>query len=136
MGGTWLDFGCSSLLVWRAHVRFQLRISVFIFNIAFLLIAGLLTIAIGIIVEDGFKTRGNIHHHHHLPDEEDIFEEGELDKDVVVSKMEITTQHGAIEGKNQKNISEDSGYATNILEFFHKCFIALCHLHIVFILHG
>jgi hypothetical protein len=87
-------------------------------------------------VEDGFKTRGNIHHHHHLPDEEDIFEEGELDKDVVVSKMEITTQHGAIEGKNQKNISEDSGYATNILEFFHKCFIALCHLHIVFILHG
>ena len=25
-----------------------------------------------------------------------IFEEGELDKDVVVSKMEITTQHGAI----------------------------------------
>ena len=28
-----------------------------------------------------------------------IFEEGELDKDVVVSKMEITTQHGAIEGK-------------------------------------
>ena len=27
---------------------------------------------------------------------EDIFEEGELDKDVVVSKMEITTQHGAI----------------------------------------
>ena len=37
-----------------------------------------------------------IHHHHHLPDEEDIFEEGELDKDEVVSKMEITTQHGAI----------------------------------------
>lgn len=30
-----------------------------------------------------------------------IFEEGELDKDVVVSKMEITTQHGAIEGKTQ-----------------------------------
>ena len=28
-----------------------------------------------------------------------IFEEGELDKNVVVSKMEITTQHGAIEGK-------------------------------------
>ena len=24
-----------------------------------------------------------------------IFEEGELDKDVAVSKMEITTQHGA-----------------------------------------
>ena len=32
-----------------------------------------------------------------------IFEEGELDKEVVVSKMEITTQHGAIEGKTQKN---------------------------------
>ena len=28
-----------------------------------------------------------------------IFEAGELNKDVVVSKMEITTQHGAIEGK-------------------------------------
>ena len=26
-----------------------------------------------------------------------IFDEGELDKDVVVSKMEITTQHGTIE---------------------------------------
>ncbi len=25
-----------------------------------------------------------------------IFEEGELDKEVVVSKMEITTQHGAM----------------------------------------
>ena len=32
-----------------------------------------------------------------------IFEEGELDKDVIVSKMEITTQHGAIEGKTQSN---------------------------------
>ena len=31
-----------------------------------------------------------------------IFDEGELDKNVVVSKMEITTQHGAIEGKTQK----------------------------------
>jgi len=30
-----------------------------------------------------------------------IFEEGELREDVVVSKMEITTQHGAIEGKTQ-----------------------------------
>ena len=29
------------------------------------------------------------------------FETGELDKDVVVSKMEITTPHGAIEGKTQ-----------------------------------
>jgi hypothetical protein len=32
-----------------------------------------------------------------------IFEEGELDKDVAVSKMETTTQHGAIEGKTQTN---------------------------------
>ncbi len=30
-----------------------------------------------------------------------IFEEGELDEKVVVSKMEITTQHGAIAGKTQ-----------------------------------
>lgn len=30
-----------------------------------------------------------------------IFEEGELREEVVVSKMEITTQHGAIEGKTQ-----------------------------------
>ena len=32
-----------------------------------------------------------------------IFDDGELDKDVVVSKMEIATQHGAIEGKTQKS---------------------------------
>ena len=31
-----------------------------------------------------------------------IFEEGELDDTMVVSKMEITTQHGAIEGKTQQ----------------------------------
>jgi len=30
-----------------------------------------------------------------------IFFEGELDEKLVVSKMEITTQHGAIEGKTQ-----------------------------------
>ena len=30
-----------------------------------------------------------------------IFEEGELEESVVISKMEITTQHGAIEGKTQ-----------------------------------
>ena len=30
-----------------------------------------------------------------------IYESGELDEKVVVSKMEITTQHGAIEGKQQ-----------------------------------
>ena len=32
-----------------------------------------------------------------------IFADGELDEEVVVSKMEITTQHGAIEGKTQTN---------------------------------
>ncbi len=31
-----------------------------------------------------------------------IFDEGELNENVVVSKMEITTQHGAIEGKTQQ----------------------------------
>ena len=30
-----------------------------------------------------------------------VFSEGELDEKVVVSKMEITTQHGAIEGLTQ-----------------------------------
>lgn len=30
-----------------------------------------------------------------------IFEEGELQREVVISKMEITTRHGAIEGKTQ-----------------------------------
>ncbi len=30
-----------------------------------------------------------------------IFESGELDENMVVSKMEITTQHGAIVGKTQ-----------------------------------
>ena len=34
-----------------------------------------------------------------------IFEEGELDEKVVVSKMEITTRHGAIEGLVQTNIT-------------------------------
>lgn len=33
-----------------------------------------------------------------------IFDEGELQKGVVVSKMEITTPHGAMEGKTQKSI--------------------------------
>ena len=32
-----------------------------------------------------------------------IFQEGELDEKVVVSKMEITTRHGAIEGKTQSS---------------------------------
>ena len=35
-----------------------------------------------------------------------IFDEGELDKEVAVSKMEITTQHGAIEGKTQTHEKE------------------------------
>lgn len=32
-----------------------------------------------------------------------IFNGGELDKELVISKMEITTRHGAIEGKTQQN---------------------------------
>ena len=38
-----------------------------------------------------------------------IFEEGELDKEVVVSKMEITTQHGAMANKSQ----------THSVDFYH-----------------
>ena len=32
-----------------------------------------------------------------------IFEDGELDEQVVISKMEITTPHGAIPGKTQNS---------------------------------
>ena len=32
-----------------------------------------------------------------------VFEEGELDKDMVVAKFATTTQHGAIEGKTQSH---------------------------------
>ena len=42
-----------------------------------------------------------------------IFEEGELEKDVAVSKMETTTQHGAIEGKTQTN--ETSFYSLDAI---------------------
>jgi len=42
-----------------------------------------------------------------------IFEEGELDEKVVVSKMEITTQHGAMEGKTQR--SETSFYTLDAI---------------------
>ena len=35
-----------------------------------------------------------------------IFAEEELDKEVVISKMEITTQHGAIEGKTQNRLTQ------------------------------
>ena len=42
-----------------------------------------------------------------------IFEEGELEKDVVVSKMEIPTQHGAIEGKTQ--LSETAFYSLDAI---------------------
>ena len=38
-----------------------------------------------------------------------IFDEGELSKEVVVSKMEITTQHGAIADKSQ----------THTVDFYH-----------------
>ena len=34
-----------------------------------------------------------------------IFTEGELEEDMVISKMEITTQHGAIEGKTQTKLT-------------------------------
>lgn len=33
-----------------------------------------------------------------------VFEDGELDKGVVVAKYAITTQHGAIEGKSQTHL--------------------------------
>ena len=42
-----------------------------------------------------------------------IFEEGELEKEVVVSKMEIPTQHGAIEGKTQ--MSETAFYSLDAI---------------------
>ena len=47
------------------------------------------------------------------------FESGELDKDVVVSKMEITTQHGAIEGKTQVSETAFSmdQFAASVNEF-------------------
>ena len=34
-----------------------------------------------------------------------IFEQGELNEEVVISKMEITTQHGAIPGKTQSTMT-------------------------------
>ena len=42
-----------------------------------------------------------------------IFEEKELEQEVVVSKMEITTQHGAIEGKTQ--MSETAFYSLDAI---------------------
>ena len=42
-----------------------------------------------------------------------IFEEKELNENMVVSKMEITTQHGAIEGKMQRN--ETSFYSLDAI---------------------
>ena len=41
------------------------------------------------------------------------FETGELDKDAVVSKMEITTPHGAMEGKTQ--VSETAFYSLDAI---------------------
>lgn len=35
-----------------------------------------------------------------------IFKEGELDENVVCSILELTTEHGAIEGKTQKNLTK------------------------------
>ena len=42
------------------------------------------------------------------------FETGELDKDVVVSKMEIPTPHGAIEGKTQ--MSDTAFYSLDAIQ--------------------
>ena len=33
-------------------------------------------------------------------------------------------------------LSKDSGNTTYFLQFFHKCFVSLCHQHVIFILHG
>ena len=44
-----------------------------------------------------------------------IFDEGELDKEVVVSKMEITTQHGAIEGNWRILATSSSENSTSIV---------------------
>ena len=49
------------------------------------------------------------------------FESGELDKDVVVSKMEITTQHGAIEDKTQ--VSETAFYSLDAIIDFPFVFV-------------
>lgn len=36
-----------------------------------------------------------------------VFEEGELNKDMVVAKFATTTQHGAIEGKTQSSLFKE-----------------------------
>ena len=36
-----------------------------------------------------------------------VFEEGELNKDMVVAKFATTTQHGAIEGKTQSHLFKE-----------------------------
>ena len=46
-----------------------------------------------------------------------IFEEGELNEKVVVSKMEITTRHGAMEGKTQRI---DSDFDKQVREMINK----------------
>ena len=60
-----------------------------------------------------------------------IFEEGELDKKVVVSKMEITTQHGAIEEKTQTHnldlFSLDAIIAVGFTGFFHDISYTTVH---------
>lgn len=45
-----------------------------------------------------------------------IFDEEELEKEMVISKMETTTQHGAIEGKTQKNESDFDRQINNLLK--------------------
>lgn len=46
-----------------------------------------------------------------------IFSEGELEEALVVSKMEITTQHGAIAGKTQRHVVNYYNLDTIISEF-------------------
>ena len=58
-----------------------------------------------------------------------IFDEGELDKEVVVSKMEITTQHGAIEGKTQKS---ETTFLTKIFRNFATINVFTLHILMVF----
>ena len=42
-----------------------------------------------------------------------IFSEGELDSEVVISILETTTQHGAIEGKTQTSTESNSSFASH-----------------------
>ena len=58
-----------------------------------------------------------------------IFEEGELDKEVVVSKMEITTQHGALELTKFNDFAQPPQHrvATAIKPSCHHVIMSSCH---------